>query len=449
MMKWLNKLRPKQNAGPANLSITDPSSETEENREIEGERGIPSVSRRKGNKPAVKWISMIFVAVAALVLLVAINKPSSKPEKAKKAKTSNENAVIENRLPPLDISAAVAARKPSSEASAAPAGTPVPAISASRNAAGAPNSNARPIDVIAQGKTAPATKVPPIASNGNGYTPPTGGSYAARRNDKALSPEEAWKKRRMDGGVSAYESTADLKPANAKSGDDDGSPFLGPQASGLPQDNGLGAKLRVVSTPDARAMTLFDRNFLLAKGSTIDCTLDTRVVTTVPGMIRCVAAHDVYSDNGNVVLMEGGTVFTGVQQGGIKQGDARIFALWERAKTPKGVIINLASPGADSLGGSGLEGYVDRHFAERFGGAVMISMISDLTAPKNTNYQNTATTSRDAVSEALRNTVNIPPTLYKNHGESIMIYVSRDLDFRTVYSLESTDSRRPTKSNVK
>ncbi|WP_425524218.1 TrbI/VirB10 family protein [Xanthomonas campestris] len=44
---------------------------------------------------------------------------------------------------------------------------------------------------------------------------------------------------------------------------------------------------------------------------------------------------------------------------GHRQGPGRIFVVWERAVTPLGVIINLDSPGADPLGGSGFPGKVN------------------------------------------------------------------------------------------
>ena len=39
--------------------------------------------------------------------------------------------------------------------------------------------------------------------------------------------------------------------------------------------------------------------------------------------------------------------------------------------------------------------------------------------------------------EALKNTINIPPTLYKNQGEQVGIYIARDLDFSDVYDVSA------------
>ncbi len=47
-------------------------------------------------------------------------------------------------------------------------------------------------------------------------------------------------------------------------------------------------------------------------------------------------------------------------------------------------------------------------------------------------------TSQDALTEVLKGTINIAPTVTKHQGDRIQILVARDLDFRTVYDLRAT-----------
>jgi type IV secretion system protein VirB10 len=131
---------------------------------------------------------------------------------------------------------------------------------------------------------------------------------------------------------------------------------------------------------------------------------------------------------------------TGESTGTVAQGMARVFVLWTEARTPKGVVIPLASPGTDELGRAGLPGDVNRHFFERFGAAILITMIDGAVArAQGTNggtviYNPTA--SQDVTTEVLKSTVDIPPTIDKHQGDRIQVLVARDLDFRSVYELE-------------
>jgi type IV secretion system protein VirB10 len=51
------------------------------------------------------------------------------------------------------------------------------------------------------------------------------------------------------------------------------------------------------------------------------------------------------------------------------------------------------------------------------------------------NFNSTGDATSDMAAEALKSTINIPPTLYKNQGEQVGIYVARDLDFSSVYDV--------------
>ncbi|WP_075620571.1 type IV secretion system protein VirB10, partial [Brucella sp. CMUL 024] len=214
------------------------------------------------------------------------------------------------------------------------------------------------------------------------------------------------------------------------------------------QDAGsLGTLLHGTQTDARMASLLRNRDFLLAKGSIINCALQTRLDSTVPGMAACVVTRNMYSDNGKVLLIERGSTISGEYDANVKQGMARIYVLWTRVKTPNGVVIDLDSPGADPLGGAGLPGYIDSHFWKRFGGALMLSTIETLgryatqkVGGGGSNQINLNTgggeSTSNLASTALKDTINIPPTLYKNQGEEIGIYIARDLDFSSVYDVK-------------
>ena len=191
------------------------------------------------------------------------------------------------------------------------------------------------------------------------------------------------------------------------------------------------------------------QRLLLPKGAFIDCTLETAIDSTLPGMTTCVMATDAFGVDGNVVLLERGTKLIGETRGQVQQGAARVFVLWTEARTPAGVVVPLASPGADELGRAGLPGEVNRHFWERFGAAMLVSII-DGADPSSRSHRATATApsssspsaSQGVVTEVLKSTINIPPTVVKQNGDRIQVLVARDLDFRSVYELRSVTPDR-------
>lgn len=217
-------------------------------------------------------------------------------------------------------------------------------------------------------------------------------------------------------------------------------------ASGPLADAGpLADKLRPLELAPSVAGQLGNRNFLLTQGTMIDCTLQTKLVSTQAGLLTCLATHDVMSTNGKVKLIDAGTKFTGYQSGGIDQGQGRAFITWNRLETPTGVIVNLGSPGTGPLGEAGVDGHIDNHFWDRFGNAILLSLVGDFGAwaanqgqsgSNNIRFENTREGSQEVIAKILEKSLDIPPTLYKNQGTRIGIMVARDLDFSHVYDLE-------------
>jgi type IV secretion system protein VirB10 len=437
MFGFKKLLKPaKRVGGPADLSITDGSTETPlEEKKIDGERSIPNIARRNTmSKPLmIGATALSALAVAAIAFMGHDSAPDSaaKPGLADSKKTAVA-APTSTNLEPLDFGG-LTATNPNAAVE-----KPVPALSGADAQQQAQGGQAQPIPVASRG--APRTGVPAIAAGDTGapagtYPSP---SYSSSSGGKpAMSPEEAWRKRRMESGVTAYEREA-AAGNNAPAQAQPGSAFGGGDAAVNPGDE-FSSKLKVTASGEARASRVMDRNFLLARGKSTSCTTISRIDSTQAGLVTCVGDTDVYSDNGNVLLFEKGTEYIGLMRGGLQQGQARVFILWEEARTPKGVKVMLASPAADSLGATGVDGYVDNHFWQRFGGALMLSIVQDATARAGSAQSAPATAGagQDAAAEAVRNSINIPPTLKKNHGQTVTIQVARDVDFRPVYALES------------
>lgn len=203
-------------------------------------------------------------------------------------------------------------------------------------------------------------------------------------------------------------------------------------------DHALDQLRRISPIGQARAGRLPDRSLLITAGSSLPCILQTAMDSATPGYVSCLISRDVYSENGAVVLLERGTRVLGEYRGALEPGRGRLFVLWTRAVTPGGVAIALASPAADALGRSGFDGAIDTRFWDRFGGALLLSIVDDAAyaaAGGGQGLQSTARVPSDAAAVALQGSIGIPPTLRKAQGSEVSIFVAQDLNFADVYGL--------------
>lgn len=387
----------------------------------EADRGMPSINQRGAKASGVVQKIVIGGGVIVLVLaLVAVNGGFSSDESQERAPDSND--AIGNRLGPAP-------------------GLPEPPPP--------PEPEEKDPENTEMIRTGSVDRPPPEPSY------PTSNARSGGKEDQPLTPQD----RKTSSPLLAFGSVSDSGRNSGMSAEERARQKAEQQTSGqggsimgggeADRADGIGAALQSTQLEGARAGLIADRNMFITKGTYLDCALETAINSDVPGMTSCRLTRDVYSTSGKVLLLERGSRIVGQYKSGLKRGKARIFVLWDRIETPTGVVVNLESPGTDSLGRSGHSGYVDTHFWERFGGAIMLSLIDDVgtwasnEASSNDSGNNqiqfggTAEAAKNASSIALENSINIPPTLVKHQGEHINVFVARDLDFRGVYGLKA------------
>ena len=209
---------------------------------------------------------------------------------------------------------------------------------------------------------------------------------------------------------------------------------------------------------------------LVAQGTMIRGVLETAIQSDLPGMVRAVTSEDVWSFDGRRVLIPQGTRLIGEYKSGLATGQTRVFIVWTRVLRSDGVSVMLGSTGTDDIGRTGLTGEVDEHYMQRFGSAILLSIVgggsqyvsgmgqgtnayggvvstydpaTGTTTTTQPNAQNAygQQIASQAVSqnmntiagEALQNSLHIPPTINVDQGTRIMIFVRRDLDFSSLY----------------
>lgn len=136
-------------------------------------------------------------------------------------------------------------------------------------------------------------------------------------------------------------------------------------------------------------------SLLIAQGKIIESVLETPINTNYPGPIRAIVSADVYSENGNNVLIPRGSRLVGSFGGGYSPGQTRITLTWDRIIMPDGYDIAVASPGIGKSGTAGVEGVVDNQVLPTVTNAVLVSAINVAFAEissKMTKSNNQSTT---------------------------------------------------------
>lgn len=206
----------------------------------------------------------------------------------------------------------------------------------------------------------------------------------------------------------------------------------------LPGNDGFSARVGNSAVEVATAQRLTNLNSLIPQGAIIGAVLETALNTDVPGYARAIVTRDVLSFDGSTVLIPAGSRVIGQYNSGVAQGASRVFIVWSRLIREDGVSIALGSPAVDDLGRGGLRGKVNRHFLQRFGGAILLSVLTGGIQAAAASVSNGSTVVVNSASQATSlagqasQGTDIPPTITTKQGATVRIFVARDLDFSAV-----------------
>lgn len=182
----------------------------------------------------------------------------------------------------------------------------------------------------------------------------------------------------------------------------------------------------------AQARADVDPKTTVTQGTMIPAILETAINTDVPGYVRAVVSQDVRSFDGTRVLVPRSSRLIGQYQSGVQGGQKRAYVIWTRLIRPDGVSVALASPAASFDGSTGLDGKVNSHFFQRFGSAMLLSVVGGLSALGTGGASLILGGGQSAAAAAVAQGNSIGPTIRVRQGEPIRVFTARDLDFSRV-----------------
>ncbi len=178
--------------------------------------------------------------------------------------------------------------------------------------------------------------------------------------------------------------------------------------------------------------------YRLFEGTVLESVLTNRLDGSFSGPVNCMVTTNVYSHNGQHLLIPQGTRALGEVHKVDTFGQQRLAVTFHRLIMPDGYSLNLDKVlGLNQIGETGLRDQIDHHYLEVFGVSLAIGAIAGLSQA-NTQYginesaadayrQGVATSLSQSSMQILDRYLNVLPTFTIREGHRVKIYLSGDL----------------------
>ena len=178
--------------------------------------------------------------------------------------------------------------------------------------------------------------------------------------------------------------------------------------------------------------------YRLFEGTVLETVLTNRLDGSFSGPVNCMVTTNVYSHNGQHLLIPQGSRVLGEVRKIETFGEARLAVTFHRLLMPDGYSMNLDQfHGLNQIGETGLKDQVNHHYLQVFGVSLAIGAIAGLSQA-NTSYgtnesaadayrQGTATSLSQSSLRILDRYLNVLPTVTIREGHRVKIFFSDDL----------------------
>ena len=199
-----------------------------------------------------------------------------------------------------------------------------------------------------------------------------------------------------------------------------------------------GDQARPKRETDAELQRAEGKQYRLFEGTVLETVLTNRLDGYFSGPVNCMVTTNVYSHDGQRLLIPQGSRILGEVKRVETFGQQRLAVFFHRLIMPDGYSLSLDKfQGLSQIGETGLVDQINHHYIQIFGVSLAIGAIAGLSQA-NTQYglnESAADAYRQGVTTSLSQSsmqildkyLNVLPTFTIREGQRVKVYLSNDL----------------------
>ncbi len=183
------------------------------------------------------------------------------------------------------------------------------------------------------------------------------------------------------------------------------------------------------------------KDYVVFESTVLETVLVTRLNGDFSGPVICMLTNNIYSHDGQRLLIPAGAKVMGETKRVEGFGQTRLAVVFHRLIMPDGYSVDLDQfHGLNQIGETGLKDKVNHHYLQMFGASIAVGAIAGLAeAGTNTNSVGLALTPADAYRQGVATSLaqssthildkflNLLPTITIREGHRVKIYLTQDL----------------------